>query len=197
MNYCLFSDDSDVYVYEDCNHGFCCGACCFLLGRSAYFMKRSLLIDHLERHLNHGHNVPQHVFDELKTEIITKGDDWKSSLGTKTTTNERKTMLEKGTLLEVGDSYVQANWNHPQAPSGIFAIYRLNKRGNNWEMHQPARGPWSRMVNGKVVNEREKFSEAYKESAIAATAIFEDLRRIGIAAVKDEWDKAGGVVLDM
>lgn len=69
-----------MYVYDDIYEGFRCCACPLPEFRQSYATKsRGEMIAHLECHREHGHTVPQYVFDALMEEIETEGDAWSST----------------------------------------------------------------------------------------------------------------------
>ncbi len=90
MSYCRFSDKtykpypkeipgliipkSDVYVFEDVYGGIrCCG--CRLDNEATRFDTYSEMIAHLEKHIEAGHTVPDHVIPALKEVIAERGDE--------------------------------------------------------------------------------------------------------------------------
>lgn len=74
MSYCRFGEGSDVYVYTDGAHIYCCG--CRLGevrdaegdGVDASFVTPAEMLAHLERHRAVGDMVPQHAMDRLVRE---------------------------------------------------------------------------------------------------------------------------------
>lgn len=78
MSYCRFIE-ADVYVFEDTGGFFCCCGCSLseINWGSFNCTHRSQMIDHLKKHQELGDYVPEHVFDRLKQEIYTDGDECK------------------------------------------------------------------------------------------------------------------------
>jgi hypothetical protein len=109
---------------------------------------------------------------------------------------DNTTQTKPASLLEIGDQYVQATWNHPQSPTEIIGIFRLNSRGQYWSMSQPLRGPWSVVVNGKVTNDHSAFQKAYRDTSVHAMALFEVLATQGPDAAKQRWEAEGGTIYD-
>lgn len=68
LNYCRWSDDSDVYVYADVSGGFTCCGC------TSNIPTRSGLIAHLHQHRDRGNRVPDKVFRRLHRELKTFGE---------------------------------------------------------------------------------------------------------------------------
>ncbi len=67
---------SDVYVYWDTSGRICCCGCGMRNNDgSEWFEKRSLVVEHLRLHVLVGHYVPMHVFEDLRDEIETVGDE--------------------------------------------------------------------------------------------------------------------------
>jgi hypothetical protein len=74
MSYCRWSDDSDVYVYDDICGAIACREC-ILLGRSQYFESRADAVAHLRAHEDAGHKVPDGVIEEIESDAARFGDD--------------------------------------------------------------------------------------------------------------------------
>ncbi len=69
MSYCRFGEESDVYVYTDGAELHCC-ACRMTDKRSDFLTaRRTDMIEHLEQHIRHGHEVPRDAFERLRREI--------------------------------------------------------------------------------------------------------------------------------
>ncbi len=89
MSYCRFSE-GDVYLFPttvelDAALIECC-ICRFSEGRvgssrSVFFDTRSSALQHLRKHREAGHQVPQRAFDRLREEIKTLGDELNDSVG--------------------------------------------------------------------------------------------------------------------
>ena len=75
MNYCVFSETSDVYVYPAADdHGdyYTCGACLLATNENTLgsFMCDTVaeMLMHLRVHIMAGHRVPQAAIDRLMEE---------------------------------------------------------------------------------------------------------------------------------
>ena len=73
MSYCRFSPDSNVYLYPHVDDYIECCAC-RLKPEGEWFGNFRLdapsdAIDHLNRHIAAGHQVPARAFERLKQEI--------------------------------------------------------------------------------------------------------------------------------
>lgn len=82
MSYCRFSN-ADVYVFMHVG-GFlsCCG--CWLAGKpfqTDAFGDTQGMLKHLDDHRAAGHNVPQHVYDDL-LEDAPMNDEWMAKVAT-------------------------------------------------------------------------------------------------------------------
>ena len=70
MSYCRFSN-ADIYLYEDIAGYICCCAC--LLTESEWvsieLYSPQEALDHVKKHREAGHNVPEYVDERLKREI--------------------------------------------------------------------------------------------------------------------------------
>jgi hypothetical protein len=74
MSYARFGcEDSDVYVYLDCNRYLCCCACALnetapnaLCPPSSRFLTTDALLAHLRDHAAAGHNVPTSTVADLE-----------------------------------------------------------------------------------------------------------------------------------
>ena len=69
MSYCRFSDSSDVYVYASVNGGLECCTCALHDEGCPNFQTAQAMIAHLEEHQRSGHQVPDHAFDRLRSDI--------------------------------------------------------------------------------------------------------------------------------
>jgi hypothetical protein len=68
MSYARFSDESDVYVYEDSTHGL---VCCMCILTSKWFIAGNdyqALLTHLAEHRAAGHLVPDDAITQLQRE---------------------------------------------------------------------------------------------------------------------------------
>ena len=74
MSYARFSDTSDVYIYESARGLECCG-CRLDENWTPVFTTYSMMLEHLNIHLRHGHMIPEHVFEDLTEEMIEFGDE--------------------------------------------------------------------------------------------------------------------------
>ena len=99
-------------------------------------------------------------------------------------------------LLEVGDTYIQASWSHPEANTEIIAIFRY-KGGGQWVMGQPLRGPWPVCKDGLVFNDYNLSKEAFCDVSAHAMELFAKLQENGVHSTKQAWAKEGGIVYDM
>ena len=99
-------------------------------------------------------------------------------------------------LLEIGDTYVQATWHHPAANTEIIAIYHHNRAGQ-WVIEQPLRGPWTVSKNGEVYNDYRIAQDAFNSVAVHAMTLFARLQEEGSQGVKDSWLEEGGTVYDL
>ena len=70
-------------------------------------------------------------------------------------------------LLEIGDDYVQATWQHPDSNTEIIGIYRYKEEGQ-WVMDQPLRGPWTVSKDGEVYNDYKLSKEAFRDVSVHA-----------------------------
>ncbi len=78
LSYCRFSD-SDIYLFHDCG-GYirCCG--CSAVGglfskkSDPIFFTRTDAIDHVNKHVSDGDNIPSYVVERLNGEIDSLGD---------------------------------------------------------------------------------------------------------------------------
>lgn len=117
------------------------------------------------------------------------------------THKERHTMNQTTptSLLEVGDTYIQASWSHPDSSTEIIGIYQfLVEDGSpHWVMDQPLRGPWSIVKDGKVTQDTSIAKQAFQDTAYHAMALLLCLSAEGVKATKQAWAKEGGIVYDM
>lgn len=102
-------------------------------------------------------------------------------------------------LLEVGDTYIQASWSHPESNTEIIGIYRFqeDEGSPHWVMDQPLRGPWSIVKDGKVIQDPSIAAQAFQDTAYHAMALLLCLSSEGIRKTKEAWAKRGGIVYDM
>jgi hypothetical protein len=99
-------------------------------------------------------------------------------------------------LLEIGDTYVQATWHHPDANTEIIAVYRYKGDGQ-WVMDQPLRGPWTVSKDGEVFNDYSIAKEAFKSVSVHAMSLFARLQEEGVQVAKNAWSAEGGTVYDL
>ena len=99
-------------------------------------------------------------------------------------------------LLEIGDTYVQATWHHPEANTEIIAIYRYKGDGQ-WVMDQPLRGPWTVSNDEEVYNDYRIAKDAFNSVSVHAMTLFAKLQEDGVQGVKDSWRMEGGTVYDL
>ena len=65
MSYCRVSTDSDVYVFYNTGDFYeCCG--CRFGGPSPMLRTATEMLEHLRKHQEAGHKVPQYAIDGLK-----------------------------------------------------------------------------------------------------------------------------------
>lgn len=72
MSYVRLSIDSGVYLYDDCGGFYCCCWCALLTSESGGSTKLYTLqecLDHMWRHREAGHKVPEYVFETLQWEL--------------------------------------------------------------------------------------------------------------------------------
>lgn len=104
-------------------------------------------------------------------------------------------------LLEVGDTYIQASWSHPESSTEIIGIYRFQEdelnSSSHWVMDQPLRGPWSIVKEGKVTQDPSIAVQAFQDTAYHAMALLLCLSSDGIRKTKEAWAKRGGIVYDL
>ena len=116
---------------------------------------------------------------------------------------ERHNMTDNQTtptsLLEVGDTHIQAAWSHPDSNTEIIGIYRFmeDDYSPHWVMDQPLRGPWSVVKDGKVTQDTSIAKQAFKDTAYHAMALLLCLSTEGTCQTKQAWAKEGGIVYDM
>ena len=106
-------------------------------------------------------------------------------------------MTKPVSLLEVGDTYVQATWTHPDSSTEIIGIYRFNSDTESWSMDQPLRGPWSVVRGGEVVDDPNLAVEAFRDTSYHAMGLFRRLQMDGVMGAKASWAEAGGTVYDL
>lgn len=74
MSYVRFGEDeSDVYVYLDCDGYLCCCAC--RLGEAWQHYSTEACLAHLDAHRAAGHCVPDHCIEGLKAHA-SENDEW-------------------------------------------------------------------------------------------------------------------------
>ena len=81
MSYSRLSDDCDVYIflsnYKSKEHGgdrlACCG--CALEDRCTYFRYGTDMLEHLQKHIDAGHKVPDYVIESIQHDIDRWGND--------------------------------------------------------------------------------------------------------------------------
>jgi len=98
-------------------------------------------------------------------------------------------------LLEINDEYLQASWSIPSSEMQAIAIYRTNEAG--WFALEQVRGPWSIYdpVLEEVIDETE--GDEYKEAALVAVALLNDVNIRGVEFVKASFAESGGTVYDL
>lgn len=67
MSYARFGPESDVYVFAHIAGGFCCCGC--MLNGEQMYDNQAGMLDHLQRHIKAGHNVPARTLERLNKEI--------------------------------------------------------------------------------------------------------------------------------
>lgn len=69
MAYCRFSMDSDVYFYASTRGGFDCVRCLLETGRLVHIAGYKEAVEHLNRHRQAGHKVPDSAFAALRRDF--------------------------------------------------------------------------------------------------------------------------------
>ena len=75
MSYCRFSDNSDIYLFDNISGGWeCCN--CYLGegGKATNLETRTETIKHLLKHKDAGHKVPTYSIERLVEELREGGD---------------------------------------------------------------------------------------------------------------------------
>ena len=86
------------------------------------------------------------------------------------------------TLLEIGDSYVYASWLPEGNDEQVLAILR-NSHNGNWSLEQ-FRGPFSKVVEGRVVNDTEH--ALFEPAALLAVGMHSQLNA-SLSDTKKNW----------
>ncbi len=75
MAYCRIGEDSDVYLYEDCE-GFisCCGCGLPAFPPIVKIYRRSEALAHLNLHVEAGEKVPERAFRLMREDLEKDGD---------------------------------------------------------------------------------------------------------------------------
>jgi len=72
-------DESDVYVYEDCDGQVVCSGCLLNNNRVITFSSYTEAIEHLIDHQERRHAVPDYVINQLGSDRRDYGDDIKNA----------------------------------------------------------------------------------------------------------------------